>query len=535
MSVPVTASDSYATPMNAPLTVAAPGVLGNDTGTGLSAVLVADSAEHGTVVLNSTGGFTFTPASNFVGTASFRYTARTAELEESADTTVYVEVGDCVQWAHLTSSAEGQRTVQGDGRGSTVWSVRADTRNRTAHEILASPKLPQRGEPLRRYTLGGSGAYTITRTHVPDGDPVSEHVVVVLTEARQEAGNPWLWTVTVRYEGKDDPTAELPDVSTSETEYQDYLTADLTGRVYANSALDPIEGGIPVDAAWDQLTLTRNLPYDAWNTDRKRGYRNTLNIRPFRLGNQVGENGDPVDLPVGLVRLKRITEQRMVRADGGSVAASKFYWRVTAELLIDGRTFRPRPGDPPQPARHRHLVSDAGYNTLTAGVKRAILLPDHSRPTQPQLLNGAGGLVANPTNAWPTLPPQPALAPGKAVAVHDYFSTPADTALTKSAAEGVLANDLAGGPGPLTAHLVSGSATGGTVSLAADGSFTFTPTSGFVGYATFRYTARIDGNPITGSPEGWVVVFVGAAPVLTAWERYHYADWSPLAALLEGW
>src|SRR5207249_7581302 len=59
---PVSANNSYTTSEDTPLTVAAPGVLGNDSdvdGDALIAVLVAGPT-HGAVTLNSNGSFIYT-------------------------------------------------------------------------------------------------------------------------------------------------------------------------------------------------------------------------------------------------------------------------------------------------------------------------------------------------------------------------------------------------------------------------------------------------------------------------------------------
>ena len=74
---PVAANDTYSTNEDTPLTVAAPGVLGNDTdmdGDPLTAVLVA-APDHGTLSLNSNGSFTYSPAANYNGPDSFTYRA----------------------------------------------------------------------------------------------------------------------------------------------------------------------------------------------------------------------------------------------------------------------------------------------------------------------------------------------------------------------------------------------------------------------------------------------------------------------------
>jgi len=72
----VAQNDSYTITANTVYTVAAPGVLVNDSGPGgtLTAVLVAP-ATSGTVVLNSDGSFTYTPVTGFSGVANFQYRA----------------------------------------------------------------------------------------------------------------------------------------------------------------------------------------------------------------------------------------------------------------------------------------------------------------------------------------------------------------------------------------------------------------------------------------------------------------------------
>ena len=72
---PVAVNDSYSTNEDTPLTVNAPGVLGNDTdvdGDSLTAVLVTGPT-HGTLTLNSNGSFTYTPTANYNGPDSFTY------------------------------------------------------------------------------------------------------------------------------------------------------------------------------------------------------------------------------------------------------------------------------------------------------------------------------------------------------------------------------------------------------------------------------------------------------------------------------
>ena len=90
---PVATADTFATSAGGGLTIAAPGVLGNDTdpdGDALTAVLVAGPA-HGSLTLRPDGSFAYTPAPGFSGTDSFSYAASDGALQ-SAPATVTVRV-----------------------------------------------------------------------------------------------------------------------------------------------------------------------------------------------------------------------------------------------------------------------------------------------------------------------------------------------------------------------------------------------------------------------------------------------------------
>ena len=77
---PAAAGDSYSVNEDAALTVAAAGVLGNDSDVDsptLSAVLESGTT-HGTLTLNGDGSFITVPDADFFGTDSFTYRATTA-------------------------------------------------------------------------------------------------------------------------------------------------------------------------------------------------------------------------------------------------------------------------------------------------------------------------------------------------------------------------------------------------------------------------------------------------------------------------
>ena len=74
---PSALDDAFETDEGTTLVISAPGVLANDTdaeGQALTASLVG-GVSHGTLTLNTDGGFTYVPAAGFSGTDSFSYAA----------------------------------------------------------------------------------------------------------------------------------------------------------------------------------------------------------------------------------------------------------------------------------------------------------------------------------------------------------------------------------------------------------------------------------------------------------------------------
>ena len=113
---PNVSNDLYTTTQNIPLTVAAPGVLSNDTdpeGDPLTAVLVANP-NRGTVTLNSDGSFIYTPNANISGGDFFTYRANDGHMNSEHFSYVYITInsGGTLQFtAHNYSKLEDGGTV----------------------------------------------------------------------------------------------------------------------------------------------------------------------------------------------------------------------------------------------------------------------------------------------------------------------------------------------------------------------------------------------------------------------------------------
>ena len=107
---PVANGDSYTTDFEKPLTVAAPGVLANDSdadGNTLSASLAAPPA-YGSVVLNVDGGFTYTPQAGYSGSDSFTYKASDGTAT-SAPATVAITVNPRADTVTIVSATYNTR------------------------------------------------------------------------------------------------------------------------------------------------------------------------------------------------------------------------------------------------------------------------------------------------------------------------------------------------------------------------------------------------------------------------------------------
>ncbi|MCX6967695.1 MAG: Ig-like domain-containing protein, partial [Verrucomicrobia bacterium] len=110
-TTPVTAlNDAYTVNAGQSLTVAAPGLLGNDTGnsSSLTAALVSGPS-HGTLNLNPNGGFTYAPTAGFSGTDSFTYSA-TDSVGNSGTASALITVAPAVNQppvVALVSPADG--------------------------------------------------------------------------------------------------------------------------------------------------------------------------------------------------------------------------------------------------------------------------------------------------------------------------------------------------------------------------------------------------------------------------------------------
>jgi VCBS repeat-containing protein len=185
---PVATNDAYTTDEDTALTIAAPGVLGNDSDLDSSTLTAAvvTGPGHGTLTLNANGAFTYTPAANFNGTDTFTYRANDGSLT-SDPATVTITVTP-VNDAPTLAVAPGGTCGSNDRSGTinlTVGDVDggALTLTATSTALVPNGNVVFAGNGANRTmtattVAGGTGTATLTIT-VSDGQATATVTVTV--------------------------------------------------------------------------------------------------------------------------------------------------------------------------------------------------------------------------------------------------------------------------------------------------------------------------------------------------------------------
>ncbi|WP_281266879.1 Ig-like domain-containing protein [Curtobacterium sp. 9128] len=171
-----TAADTYSTPVDTKLDVAAPGVLANDTGDGLSVTSHTDPANGTLTMTAKDGSFSYVPNNGFSGTDQFTYTATDGGGRTSTSTvtiTVAPKAVDDAFSVHAGSTATTttkQTGVLGNDRGTglTVTNHTDPTNGtltlNTDGTYSYTPKVGFSGGDSFTYTAKDTAGSTITGT-----------------------------------------------------------------------------------------------------------------------------------------------------------------------------------------------------------------------------------------------------------------------------------------------------------------------------------------------------------------------------------
>ncbi len=361
---PVAIGDAYEVQESTALTIDAPGILFNDQdpddGDSLTAELVTDVA-NGTVVLDSDGGFVYTPEDNFFGQDRFFYRVSDGQA----------------------FSNEGTVLLNVNNQNGAPIAV-PDTFDLDEDTQFESP-------------------FSVTDNDSdPDGDNVFAIFVDDVTKGQLSfsAGGRFLYIPDPDFFGEDSFTYHASDGSAN--------SPDVKVTLNVKNVND-----LPV-AQDDAYETSTNLRLEV--------------PAPGVLTNDEDKDGD------------NLTATRVMNTSNGSLI-----------LGIDGSLqYTPSLGFAGEDI-FTYLARDAGGSSSEATVRISVL-----------------------GNSGP-------------IAVADTFSVVVDQTLTIDA-PGVLANDTDAEGDDLTASLLI-DVTNGVLDLEADGSFTYTPDTGFNGEDSFRYEA----------------------------------------------
>lgn len=456
-ATPVANPNSYSTNQNTPLTVGGNGVLGNDTdpnGDPLTASVFTQPT-HGTLVLDTDGSFTYTPTTGYAGTDSFSYRAgdgasfsapATVTITVTAVNAAPVAVNDSYSTTPGTTLTVGGAGVLANDVDTNGDTMTAAVSTAPAHGILT---LNPNGSFTYTPTAGYVGTDTFTYT-ASDGVAQSTPATVTVVVAAAPTG-----AVDDSYttgKGKE-LRVTGPGVLANDGVTGTAVLVQGPPGAAGSFRLDPDGGFIYSPTA--TFTGTTTFTYRVRQAD---GTLSNTAVASITVANST---------PVAVPDSYSVNEDQVLNQGGRGV--------LTNDTDADGDVLR------------AVLVSGPTNGTLSLAQGGTFVYTPkkdfHGTDTFTyQATDGTSSsavtLVTITVNAVADTP----------TAVNDNYSTAKNTPLTRDAAQGVLANDSDGDGDALTAAVVNGPSHG-TLSLNADGSFTYTPATGYVGNDSFTYSA----------------------------------------------
>jgi large repetitive protein len=480
---PVAANDSYTVNEDTTLTVSAPGVLANDSdvdGDALAAVLVSNPA-HGSLALQSNGGFVYTPTNNYNGTDSFTYYATDGSLNSGiATVTITVNPTNDAPVAVNDFYTMNEDTVLNVSAPGVLGNDSDVDGNALSAVILAQPTngvvtLNANGSFVYRPNTNYNGIDAFTY-RANDGSLTSGVAVVTITiNPTNDAPG-----------AVDDNYATLEDTT---------LTVSAPGVLGNDIDVDgnPLMSFVVANVTHGSLTLNANGSFT---------YTPSLNYTGLDLFTYRATDGflsstatvritviPTNDVPVAVNDFYTINEDTVltVSAPGVLVNDSDVDGDALSAVILAQPTNGVVTLNPNGSFEYR---PNTNYNGADAFTYRA---------TDGSLTSGVAivFITINPTND----------APG---AVDDNYATLEDTTLTISA-PGVLGNDIDVDGNPLTSFVVA-NVTHGSLTLNANGSFTYTPSLNYTGLDLFTYRAT-DGFLSSTATVRITVVPTNDAPV----------------------
>jgi VCBS repeat-containing protein len=473
-SAPVAQNDTYNTNLNVAIeTTASNGVLANDTDANsdpLTAELVGSSpANAQSFTLNADGSFTFVPATNWSGTTSFTYRANDGAANSNVATVnITVNPGNAIPVANNDTyqTLEDTQLVVGADLG-----------------LLANDLIP-----------AGSNTTVVVKTQPTHGSlAANPDGSFIYTPATNYSGVDSFTYAAINSSGE---TTATVSITVTEVNSAPVATDDVYGTLINTPIVAPVSSGVlanDVDTDGDPLNVSVL-------TNPANGTLTLAADGSFTYSPTTGFTGadtftytvsDGVDSDTGTVNINVNSQNTAPVAadDQYSVSVGQTLQVNAAQGVLANDT------DPDNNVLSATILATSTNGTVTLSLdgsfsytpNAGFLGPDTFTYTVSDGLGGTDTAAVTIT-----------VASSVPVAQDDSYSTDINTSLTVNAANGVLANDSHTNSQALTATIGDTSNANGTVTLEANGAFSYTPASNFTGVATFTYLASDGTNTDTG-------------------------------------
>jgi hypothetical protein len=507
---PVANNDSYSTNFNTALTIAASGVLANDTDQDGNSLTVSSASNpgHGTLQAFSNGSFTYTPHSGYSGPDSFTYFASDGIANSATAATVSITVrtstsdlaGNTTATAlELGGLSPGAHVTKTDTVGPS------DPDDFFRFELTQSETVTMRldginaGGQANVFLLRSDGTTIVSDQNFFDGTIVQTlgagtYYADVKGETLFHSDTPYTLTINTSGTTNHAPVANNDSYSTA---FNTALTVAATAGVLANDTdqdgnsltvalvSNPSHGTLHTFSD-GSFTYTPNSGYsgpDSFSYFASDGTVNSASAATVSITVGGPANHAPVanndsystDFNTALTIAASGVLANDTDQDGNSltVASVSNPGHGTLQAFANGSfTYTPNSGYSGADS-FTYFVSDGTTNSASAATVSIT--------------------VGGPIDHAP-------------VANNDSYSTSFNTALT-IAASGVLANDTDQDGNSLTVSSVSNPGHG-TLQAFANGSFAYTPNSGYSGPDSFTYFAN-DGT-LNSASAATVSITVGA-------------------------
>lgn len=513
---PLAFGESYNTDEDQPLSVAAPGVLGNDQNLEaqpLTAQLVGGVSD-GVLNLSADGGFTYTPAPDFSGLDSFTYQASNGALSGIVTVTISVAslpdtpvaladsytvtMGETLAVTDVASGVLGNDT---DGDGDSL-----------AATVVTPPlhgNLLLNADGTFTYAhLGGAEIADSFVYQASDGGLASNATVTLVIEALDlDLVSHWVFDAGTGTSAVDVVSGNTGTLQAGAA--WGNTTADRSPFHLELDGVNDIVRVSPFDVPGTELTIACWFKADDFDQIDGRLISKATGPQTADHYWMLSTMFHPFNSPTGQehLRFRLRTGGTTTTLIGTGRVIQAGVW-IHATAVYDGQSMRLY-----QDGVLVGSVNKSGNIATNPSVPVAIgnqpagaARPFDGAIDDVRIYDRALTLTEIQSLAQAEVPP---------VALPDSYTVAEDVVLVVGAASGLLANDTDPNFDPITAVLVT-NANNGSAVVAADGSFSYTPDADYAGTDTFSYRAN-DGTASSALTSVTIVVTpVNDAPFAVA-------------------